>query len=79
ARVIGVNNRDLKDFTVDTDNSRRMRDLIPDSVTFVSESGIRTAKDIQQLRDSGVDAVLIGETLMRAADKTEKLRELKGI
>lgn len=79
ARIIGVNNRNLKDFSVDTDNSRRMRELVPDSVVFVSESGVRTAKDIKKLREIGADAVLIGETLMRAEDKRAKLRKLKGL
>lgn len=79
ARIIGVNNRNLKDFSVDTDNSRRMRELVPDSVVFVSESGVKFADDIKKLREMGADAVLIGETLMRAEDKTAKLRELKGL
>lgn len=79
ARIIGVNNRNLKDFSVDTDNSRRMRELVPDSVVFVSESGVRKAEDIKKLREIGTDAVLIGETLMRAEDKRAKLRELKGL
>lgn len=79
ARIIGVNNRNLKDFSVDTDNSRRMRELVPDSVVFVSESGVRKAEDIKKLREIGADAVLIGETLMRAEDKRAKLRELKGL
>lgn len=78
ARMIGVNNRNLKDFSVDTDNSRRLRDLIPKEVLFVSESGVRSAEDVAQLREIGADAVLIGEALMRAADKRAKLRELRG-
>ena len=78
ARVIGVNNRNLKDFTVDTENSRKLRSLIPEDVIFVSESGVRTAEDIQKLREAGADAVLIGETLMRAPDKKAKLEELGG-
>ena len=78
ARVIGVNNRDLRDFSVNTDNSRKMRELIPDNVIFVSESGIKTAEDIDLLRKIGADAVLIGETLMKAENKSAKLRELKG-
>ena len=78
ARVIGVNNRNLKDFTVDTENSRKLRSIIPDSAVFVSESGIQNADDINALREIGADAVLIGETLMRAKDKTAKLAELKG-
>ena len=79
ARIIGVNNRNLKDFSVDTDNSRRMRELVPDNVLFVSESGVRTAEDVQKLCEIGADAVLIGETLMRAEDKKAKLLELKGL
>lgn len=78
ARVIGVNNRNLKDFTVDTENSRRLRELIPPEVLFVSESGVKTAEDVRILREIGADAVLIGETLMRATDKKAKLAELKG-
>lgn len=78
ARVIGVNNRNLKDFSVDTENSRKLRSIIPDSAVFVSESGIQNADDINALREIGADAVLIGETLMRAKDKTAKLAELKG-
>ena len=79
ARVVGVNNRNLKDFSVDTDNSRRLRELIPREVLYVSESGVRTADDIREIRSIGADAVLVGEALMRAEDKTEKLRELRGI
>ena len=79
ARVIGVNNRNLKDFTVDTENSRKLRNMIPKEVLFVSESGVKTPEDVQKLRESGADAVLIGETLMRAADKSETLAYLTGI
>ena len=78
ARIIGANNRNLKDFSVDTDNSRRLRELIPPNVLFVSESGVRTAEDVETLRKIGADAVLIGETLMRASDKRAKLAELRG-
>lgn len=78
ARIIGVNNRNLKDFSVDTDNSRRLRELIPPGVLFVSESGVRTAEDVETLRKIRADAVLIGETLMRASDKRAKLAELRG-
>lgn len=78
ARIIGVNNRNLKDFSVDTDNSRRMRDLVPKDIIFVSESGIKNADDIAVLRETGTDAVLIGETLMRAENKKQKLSELRG-
>ena len=79
ARLIGVNNRNLKDFTVDTGNSRRLREKIPKEVLFVSESGVRNAEDVGNLRRIGADAVLVGETLMRAEDKKKKLEELKGI
>lgn len=79
ARVIGVNNRNLKDFSVNTNNSRRLRELIPSEVLFVSESGVQTAEDVAALRAIGADAVLIGETLMRAADKKAKLAELRGV
>ena len=79
ARIIGVNNRNLKDFTVDTDNSRRMRELVPQNVLFVSESGVKSADDVALLREIGADAVLIGETLMRAEDKEKRLNELRGI
>lgn len=78
ARMIGVNNRNLKDFTVNTDNSRRLREMIPGNILFVSESGVRDAADIAKLGKIGADAVLVGETLMRAADKKAKLEELKG-
>ena len=78
ARIIGINNRNLKDFTVDTENSRRLRKLIPKNIIFVSESGVKTAEDIALLREIGADAVLIGETLMRAENKKEKLTELRG-
>ncbi len=78
ARLIGVNNRNLKDFSVDTGNSRRLRELIPRDVVFVSESGVRNAGDVAKLREIGADAVLIGETLMRAPDKAARLNELRG-
>lgn len=78
ARIIGVNNRNLKDFSVDTNNARRLRDRIPTEILFVSESGIKTAKDVADLRADGVDAVLVGETLMRAIDKKAKLVKLRG-
>ena len=78
ARLIGVNNRNLKDFTVDTGNSSRLRALVPANVLFVAESGVRDAGDVKRLRESGADAVLVGEALMRAADKRAKLAELRG-
>ncbi len=79
ARIIGVNNRNLKDFSVDTDNSARLRELIPHDILFVSESGVKGAEDVKRLRDIGVDAVLIGEALMKAPDKKAKLAELRSM
>lgn len=78
ARIIGVNNRDLKTFQVDMQNSIRLRKLAPENVVFVSESGIKTSDDIQKLYDNQVDAVLIGETLMRSQDKKAALEKLNG-
>ena len=79
ARMIGVNNRNLKDFSVDTANSRRLRKLIPQDVLFVSESGVHSADDVAALSEIGADAVLVGEALMRAVDKKARLRELRGV
>lgn len=78
ARMIGVNNRNLKDFSVDMNNSRRLRARIPRDVLFIAESGVQGAADVARLREIGADAVLIGETLMRAGDKAARLRELRG-
>ena len=78
AGVIGVNNRDLRTFTVDIGNSARLRKLVPPQVLFVSESGIRTAEDIEALRKNGTNAVIVGETLMRSPDKRAALAELRG-
>lgn len=77
ARLIGVNNRNLKTFEVDLGNSIRLRRLVPKDIIFVAESGIKTAGDILALRDAGVNAVLIGETLMRSPDKKKMLEELR--
>jgi len=79
ARVIGVNNRDLKTFTVDPTNCLRLRAIIPDNVLFVGESGVKTAQDIKTLYDNKVDAVLIGESFMRSNDKVAFLKELKSL
>ena len=79
ARIIGVNNRNLKDFSVDMDNAKRLRELVPPEIIFVSESGVKSADDIKKIREIGADAVLIGEILMRATDKKSKLDELKNI
>ena len=78
ARMIGVNNRNLKDFSVDMQNSLRLRELIPGEVLFVSESGVKTADEVKQLFEIGADAVLIGEALMRAKDKKSMLAKLRG-
>ena len=78
AKMIGVNNRNLKDFSVDTNNSGNLRKLVPNDIIFVSESGVKTSEDVQTLRNIGANAVLIGETLMRAENKSQKLAELRG-
>ena len=78
ARIIGVNNRNLKDFTVDVQNSVRLRNLVQDDVIFVSESGLETPEDIQVLRDNNIGVALMGETFMRAPNKVEKLAYLYG-
>ncbi len=77
ARIIGVNNRNLHDFTVDVHNSERLRRLVPSDILFVAESGIKTAEDIEVLRQANVNGVLIGETLMRAPDKKAMLDGLR--
>ena len=79
ARIIGVNNRNLKDFSVDTHNSARLRELVPDDIIFISESGVNCPEDVKAIRDMGADGVLIGEVLMRSDDKRAKLAELKSL
>ena len=78
ARLIGVNNRNLKTFAVDITLSERLRKMVPRDILFVAESGIQTAADINKLRQHGVDAVLVGETLMRVPDKKAALTKLRG-
>lgn len=78
ARIIGVNNRNLKDFSVDINNTTRLRAAIPKDILFVAESGIKERADVAAFENQNADAVLIGETLMRAEDKKAKLAELKG-
>ena len=78
ARIIGVNNRDLRDFTVDLNRCIELRPLVPGDVLFVAESGISTREDIRRLEDAGVDAVLIGESLMRSGDRGKALDGLRG-
>jgi len=77
ARIIGINNRDLKTFNVDIGVTARLRKLIPAGIITVTESGIKSPDDIRALKDSGIDAVLIGESLMRATDKRQFLEELR--
>ncbi|WKY48890.1 indole-3-glycerol phosphate synthase TrpC [Eubacteriaceae bacterium ES3] len=79
ARIIGVNNRDLKTFDVNINNSIELRKFVPRSILFVSESGIRNAEDIKRLRENQTDAVLIGETLMKSENKKDMLDQLKGL
>ena len=79
ARIVGVNNRDLKTFTVDLSTSIRLRSLVPENILYISESGIRTAEDIDELRKNRVDGVLIGETFMRSPDKKKMLDSLRRI
>lgn len=78
ARVIGVNNRNLKDFTVDIENSIRLRSQAPAEVAFVAESGIGSRQDVQRLEEARVNGVLVGETLMRSPDKKAMLDRLRG-
>ena len=77
AKVVGVNNRNLKDFTIDMNNSINLRNKAPKDILFVSESGIKTRSDIKKLEDNDIDAVLIGETLMRSQDIINEVRKLK--
>ena len=77
AGIIGVNNRNLADFTVDIENSINLRKLVSEDIIFISESGIKTAEDVRRLKENNVDAVLIGETLMRSDDKESMVLELK--
>lgn len=77
ARIIGVNNRNLQTFEVDLANSVRLRSFVPRSILFVAESGIKSPADIHVLYEAGVDAVLIGETLMRSPDTKGTLNQLK--
>ena len=79
ARIVGVNNRNLKDFTVDITNSVRLREMVPSDIIFVSESGIEKPEDVKVLKENGTDAVLIGEMLMRSSDKRSLIAELKRV
>lgn len=77
ARIIGVNNRNLKDFTVDLSNAGNLRDRVPEDVIFISESGVKAPEDVRKMAEYGADAALIGEALMRSADKSRLLDEMR--
>ena len=77
AEIVGVNNRDLTDFTVNIENSINLRRCVSGDVVFISESGIKTPEDVRKLKENDVDAVLIGETLMKSEDKKSMISELK--
>jgi len=79
AKIIGVNNRDLRDFSVDLNTTLKLRDMVDDDVIFISESGIKTRKDIELLEKHRVNGVLIGETMMKSHDKRHTLEVLKGL
>ncbi|SHK72517.1 indole-3-glycerol phosphate synthase [Selenomonas ruminantium] len=75
AEIIGVNNRNLKDFSVDIESSGRLRSMVPSTVLFVSESGVKSAADVQRAKAMGADAILVGEALMRSEDKKAMLAD----
>lgn len=77
AKIIGVNNRNLKDFSVDLGNAVRLREMIPEDVLYVAESGVKTAEDVRTLYQAGADAILVGEAFMRASDKKALLKEFR--
>ncbi|MGI6041532.1 MAG: indole-3-glycerol phosphate synthase TrpC [Candidatus Alectryocaccobium sp.] len=77
ARIIGVNNRNLKDFSVDFANALKLRSMIPKGTVYVAESGVKNADDTKRIKEAGIDAVLIGEAFMRAYDKAALLREMR--
>jgi indole-3-glycerol phosphate synthase len=77
ARIIGVNNRDLRNFDVDIETSIRLRESIPPGILFISESGIRGPEDVRRLKAARADAILVGESFMRASDKNAMMKALK--
>lgn len=79
ARIIGVNNRNLKDFTVDFGNTERLRHLVPDDILFISESGIQTRHDVDVLEKARVNGILVGEAFMRATNKVNTIKTLRGL
>jgi indole-3-glycerol phosphate synthase len=78
SKMIGINNRDLRDFTVNLNTTIQLRQEIPGTIPVVSESGIKDHDDIKMLQDQGITAVLVGETLMRSGDQAAALRQLRG-
>ncbi|MFQ5957624.1 MAG: hypothetical protein ACE5KK_07620 [Candidatus Brocadiales bacterium] len=78
ATLLGINNRDLHTFKIDLETTLRLRPLIPDDKTVVSESGIKSRNDVMRLEKAGLDAILVGEALVQSADIGEKIRELMG-
>lgn len=79
ADIIGVNNRNLKDFSVDISNALTLKEKVPEKILFVAESGISSAEDIKTLKNSGTDAVLMGEVLMRSKNIPETIREMRAV
>jgi indole-3-glycerol phosphate synthase len=77
-RIVGVNNRDLRTFEVDLETTERLRPMVPEGVLFVAESGIHTRRDVERMAEIGVDAVLVGEAILRSADVGSKVRRLLG-
>lgn len=78
AKIIGINNRDLESFHIDMNQSQKLRNIVPENCIFVSESGIQTPEDVIKLKEIGTNAVLVGETLMRAENKIQTLKMLRG-
>lgn len=79
AKMIGVNNRNLKDFSVDINNSLKLRNKVPTTIPFITESGIKTSEDIKQLKDANVNGVLIGETFMKAPNKATIIEKFRSV
>lgn len=79
AKIIGVNNRNLKDFTVDINNSLKLRPLVPKQIPFITESGIKTSADIKKLKRAQVNGVLIGETFMKAPDRVKIIQKFQSV
>ncbi len=77
AKMIGVNNRNLKDFSVDFENAARLRELIPKDTLYVAESGVTTRDDVKVIKNIGADGVLMGEALMRASDRVKTLKDFR--